>query len=105
MQTVREMQRVWDSATRGARSVSRPDRASKGRTSFDEIAVVVCFVALIAVVVLGGALMLLSWITATVPASPPIVCPELDGCTVPASDANEAVVVDDDRVYGPALTH
>src|SRR5437870_1659526 len=90
--------RAWD-APRGAREATRPDRAGKGRTSFDDVAVVVCFLALIGIAVLGGALMLLSWITATVPVDPRIACSELDDCAVTASDKNEAVLVDDDWVY------
>lgn len=96
--------RTWDSATRAAREVVRPDGAGRSRTSFDHIAVVVCFLALIGIGVLGGALMLLSWITATVPLSRRIACSEVDGCAARASDKNEAVVVDDDWVYGPNLT-
>jgi len=96
--------RAWDAVTRGAREVTRPDRAGKGRTSFDDVAVVVCFLVLIGIAVLGGALMLLSWITATVPVDPRIACSELDDCAVTASDKNEAVFVDDDWVYGPKLT-
>src|SRR5207237_8165589 len=76
----------------------------KGRTSFDDVAVVVCFLALIGIAVLGGALMLLSWITATVPVDPRIACSELDDCAVTASDKNDAVLVDDDWIYGPKLT-
>lgn len=96
--------RAWDSATRGAREVVRPEHARKGRTSLDDIAVIVCFLVLIGIVVLGGALMLLSWITATVPVSPRISCAEVDRCAAAASEKNEAVVVDDDWVYGPKLT-
>ena len=53
---------------------------------------------------IAGALMLLSWITATVPVDPLIACSELEDCAVTASDKNEAVLVDDDWVYGPKLT-
>ena len=95
--------RAWNSAARGAREVAGPDGVVKRRTSFDDIAVVICFLALIGIVVLGGALMLLSWIAATVPVSPRIACSELDGCAVTASDNNGAVLVDDDWVYGPKL--
>jgi hypothetical protein len=104
--TVLSMQRdrVWDSATRRVRAVPSPDGSrGKRRTSFDEVFVVVCFLALIAVVVLGGAVMLLSWVTATLPVSSRIACPELNGC-VWGSDENEAVLVDDHPTDGPMLT-
>jgi len=90
-------ERTWGSATRGARDVST-------RISFDQIAVVVCFVALIAIVVLGGALMLLSWVTATAPASPQSACSEPNGCAGTPTEKNDAVLVDNDWVYGPKLT-
>lgn len=88
--------RTWGSATRGARDVTT-------RISFDQIAVVVCFVVLIAIVVLGGTLMLLSWITATAP-GPQSVCSEPNGCAGTPPEKNDAVLVDNDWVYGPKLT-
>ena len=105
-ETVLSMQgnRARDSAPRATRGVPSPDGARKRRTSFDDIVVVVCFLALIGIVVLGGALTLLSWITATVPVSPRIACSEVDGCAATTSDDNEPVLVDDDWVYGPKLT-
>jgi hypothetical protein len=96
--------RVLDLATRGIRDVPTRDGAEKSRTVFGDVVVVVCFVALIGVAVLGGAMMLLSWITATLPASPRIACPELAGCVVTGSDESEAVLGDDHRTDGPKLT-
>ena len=96
---------MWNSAARRVRPVSIPDGArGKRRTSFDEVFVVVCFLALIALVVLGGAVMLLSWVTATLPVSPRIACPKFDSCVVPGPDENPAVLVDDHRSDGPMLT-
>jgi hypothetical protein len=66
--------------------------------------VVVCLLALIGLVVFGGALMFLSLVTAALPVSPPIACAELDGCVVAVPDGNEAVVVDENRTDGPTLT-
>ena len=105
--TVLSMQRdrVWDSATRRVRAVPSPDGSrGKRRTSFDEVFVVVCFLALIALVVLGGAVMLLSWVTATLPVSPRIACPKFDSCVVPGPDENQGVLVDDHPTDGPMLT-
>jgi hypothetical protein len=97
--------RVWDSATRRVRAVPSSDGGrGKRRTSFDEVVVVVCFLALIAVVVLGGAVMLLSWVTATFPVSPRVACPEFDGCVAPGPDENQDVLVDDHRKGGPMMT-
>lgn len=96
--TVLSMQADRDSAPRAVRELPRR------RTSFDDIAVVVCFLVLIGIVVLGGALMLLSWITATVPVSPRVACSEVDGCAATASEKKAPVLADDDWVHGPALT-
>jgi len=96
--------RPWDWATRGVREVRRPDGAGKGQTSFGDVAVVVCFLALIGIAVLGGALMVVSRISATIAVSPRLACPAFNGCAVTGSDENEAVLVDDDWVYGPKLT-
>ena len=98
--TVRTAQ-VWVSATRGRRDVSRPNAVP--RTSFVDVAVVICFLALIGIAVLGGALMLLSRISAILPVSSSVPCPDIGACTVTAAD-NEAVPVDDDWIYGPKLT-
>jgi hypothetical protein len=96
--------RVWNSATRRVRVAPRPDGLRKRRTSFDDVIVVVCFLVLIGIVVIGGAVMLLSWVTATLPVSPRFACPEFDSCVVPGPDENPAVLVDDHRSDGPMLT-
>jgi hypothetical protein len=104
--TVLSMQRdrVWNPATRRGRVAPRLDGPGERRHSFDDVIVVVCFLALIGIVVIGGTVMLLSWVTATFPVSPRIACPELDGCVVPGADENEAVLVDDHPTDGPMLT-
>lgn len=96
--------RVWNSTTRPVRVVPGPDGPGKRRLSADDVAVVVCFLALIVIVVLGGVVMLLSWVTATLPVSPRFACPEFDGCVVPGPDKDQPVLVDDYRNDGPMLT-
>jgi hypothetical protein len=54
--------------------------------------------------VFGGALMFLSRVTAAPSVSPRIACAELDGGVVAVPDANEAVVVGENRTEGPTLT-
>jgi len=98
--------RRWDSETGHAREVRR-DGPGEGRSSFDgvyDVVVVVCFLALIGIVVLGGAWMVLSQLAAVLPVSPPIACAEFDDCVVAGSDANEAAVVDEARTDEPTLT-
>jgi hypothetical protein len=98
---------VSDSATRHIAEV--PTREGWGRdgSSFHDVydvIVVVCFLALIALVVFGGAVMFLSRVTAALPVSPRTACAVLDGCVVAGPDANKAVVVDENPTEGPMLT-
>ena len=95
---------MWDSATRRAGEVPPREGSGKGGASFDDVVVVVCLLALIALVVFGGALMFLSRVTAVLPVSPRIACTELDSCVVAGPDANEAVVVDENPTDGPTFT-
>jgi hypothetical protein len=104
--TVRRMHRdpPWESATRSDQKLRRPDGPEKRQLRLNEVAVVVCLLALIGVSILGGALMLLSWMTATTPVSSRKSCPEIQGCAETASYESDAVLVDDDWIYGPKLT-
>jgi hypothetical protein len=92
---VLRMQRdgVWNSATRRVEVVARPDRPSKSRISLDDVVVVVCFLSLIGIVVICGAVMLLSWVAVTLPVSARIACPKFDGCVSPSPDENQRVLV------------
>jgi hypothetical protein len=97
--------RVGRSATRRGQVVPRSDGPGNRRTSFDDLVVVLCFLALIGIVIVGGVVMLLAWVAATLPASPPrIACPEFDGCVVPEPDENHDLSVDDYRTDGLMVT-
>jgi hypothetical protein len=98
------MQREQDWAPRRVREIARPEGARKRRSYFDDVAVAVWVVALIGIVLLAGAVMVLSVISATVPVSPRTAGPAFDGGAVTGSDQDGAVLVDDDWVYGPRLT-
>jgi hypothetical protein len=67
------------SSPRGTVAVG-PDRRRRARSA-DEVGVAVCFLVLCVVVVLGGALMLFSWVTTVLPLNPAMPCAGLDGCT------------------------
>jgi len=83
-------ERVWNSPTeRTARPVRGAHRASPHRTTFNDGIVVVCFVALLGVVVVGGLFMLLSWVTTTVPANTRIACPHQPACEASVPDATQ----------------
>jgi hypothetical protein len=99
-----ETDRAWNSATRRARAASRPRGPGKRRPSFEDVLVVVCFLALIGIAAIGGAVIFLSWVTATFPVSPRVACPEFHGCVVPAPDENQDVLGDDHPIDGPMLT-
>jgi hypothetical protein len=104
--TVASLQRdrVGNSATHRGRLVPRPDGPGKRRISFDDAVVVFCFLALIGIVLVGGVVMLLAWVAATLPVSPRIACPEFDGCVLPGPDDNPAFLVDDHWTDEPILT-
>jgi hypothetical protein len=83
-------ERVWNSATeRTARPVRGAYRASPHRTTFNDGIVVVCFLALVALVVVGGLFMLLSWVTTTLPANTWLACPHQPGCETSAPDETQ----------------
>jgi hypothetical protein len=59
--------------------------------------VVVCFLALVGVVVVGGLFMLLSWATTTLPANTRIACPSQRACEASAPDETEPAALGDPR--------
>ena len=96
--TVPNMQRerVWNSVTRrSVRVVHGSDGAGSRRTALDDGVPVVCFLALVGVVVVGGLLMLFAWVTAPLPLSPRMACAEFGGCVVSTPDETQAVWADD----------
>ena len=97
--------RVWNAVTRrSVRVVRGSDGAGSRRPALGEGVLAVCVLALVGVAVLGCLLILFSWVTATLPTSQIIACPEFDGCVVPTPDQNQAVGVDDPRIDEPKMT-
>lgn len=88
----------------GARPSHRASRASAGTGSrpatLDDVSLVVCFLALVGVLVLGGVLTLFSWVTATHPTTSTIAC-EPDGCVLTVPDDIQPVWPDDRRIDAP----
>ena len=83
-------ERVWNAATeRTAPSVRGAHRASPRRTTFNDGFVVVCFLALLGLVVIGGLFTLLSWVSTTLPANTRIACPHQPGCETSAPDETQ----------------
>jgi hypothetical protein len=88
-------ERVWGSATeRTARPVGGAYRGSPHRTTLNDGIVVVCFLALVGLVVVGGLFMLLSWVTTTLPANARIACPHQPGCETSAPDETQPALGD-----------
>lgn len=97
-----QRERVWNSGTDRAGRLDRgAHRASPRRTTFDDGIVVVCVLALVGLVLLGGLLMLLSWITTTLPVNARIACPHLPACEAWAPDGTPSVLGDEARVHEP----
>jgi hypothetical protein len=97
--------RAWNSLTRGRRRVALGSAvAGRHRTAFDDGILAVCLFVVAGLVVLGGVLMLFYWVTATLPSSRLMSCPEVDSCVAPAPDRNQALWVDDSLTDGPKMT-
>jgi hypothetical protein len=105
--TVSTMQRpeAWKSLTHRRGRVSLgSDGAGRRRVALDDGTLVVCLFVLVGLVVLGGMLILLSWVTATLPPSMLTSCPGFDRCVAPAPDGNEPLWVDDPLTDGLRMT-
>ena len=95
-------ERMWNSATeRTARPVRGAYRASPHRATFNDGVVVVCFLALVGLVVVGGLFMLLSWVTTTLPTNARIACPRGPACETSAPDETQLFLGDDGQTREP----
>jgi len=63
----------------------------------------VCLLALVGIVVIGGLVMLFSWVTTTLPTSQLIACPEFDGCVMPPEES-QTVTVDSPPLDEPRMS-
>lgn len=96
---------MWNSATEStARPVRGARRASPHRTTFNDGIVVVCFLALVGLVVVGGLFMLLSWVTTTLPTTTRIACPHGSACQTSAPEETQLVLGDEGRTREPTPT-
>jgi hypothetical protein len=97
--------RAWTSASRLVRATSRTEAPRERRTSvyFYDVVVVLCFLALIVIATLGGVLMLLSWVTATVSVTPHVACPDAEVCARPEPDTSHGTSIDEHSTDEPSL--
>ena len=79
-------------------------RAGSRGASFNDWIPVVCFLALVGVVVVGGLLMLFSWVTTTLPGRVGTACPPPTDCVAPELVETQSVLGDDARSYEPKPT-
>jgi hypothetical protein len=63
--------------------------------AFGDGMLVVCLFVLGGLILLGSLLILLSWVTVTVPRRVPKSCYEFELCAAPATDGNESSWADD----------
>ena len=92
-------ERVWNSATeRMARPVRGAYRASPRWAIFNDGIVVVCFLALVGLVVVSGLFMLLSWVSTTLPANTTIACPQQPACEASTPDETQLILGGDGRI-------
>jgi hypothetical protein len=103
--TVSMLQRDRSFARHRGRLGLGSDGVDRRRITFNDGIVCVCFLVLVGLVVLGSLLMLLSWVTATLPPSMLRSCPEFDVCGPPVLDRNESLSVDDPLTDGLRMTH
>jgi hypothetical protein len=97
--------RVWNSVTRRALQIVRGSASPASRRGvFGDAVVGLCIVAILGATVLGGVLMLFSWVTVMLPSRPAIACPEFDGCPMPTPHEDQAGWVDNPGIDAPKLT-
>jgi hypothetical protein len=80
---------------RGPRDGVGSGGVRRWRMAFGDGVLVVCLIVVAGLILLGSLLMLLSWVTVTVPARESKSCSDFERCLAPATDANESLWADD----------
>ena len=78
--------RPWESSTgirRGADG--RPQVATFRAAMLDDVVLPACFLVLVGVVLVGGLLGLLSWVSAGIPSAPHLACADIASCAPSAA--------------------
>ena len=100
-----QRERVWHSATRSSvRVASGSDGRGRRPATFDDVGLAICFLVLVGVVVLGGLLMLFSWVTTTLPTSPTMACHTFEGCAISAPDEAQLAWPIEPQIQEPTTT-
>jgi len=97
LRTVSMLQRDrgWSSFSRRQRVAVGSGGVRRRRVAFGDGMLVVCLFVLGGLILLGSLLILLSWVTVTVPRRVPKSCSEFELCAAPATDGNESSWADD----------
>src|SRR5215831_18542846 len=90
-----QIDRLWTSLTSRQRDAIGSGGKPRRRVAFGDGVLVVCLFAFAGLLLLGSLVMLLSWVTMTVPSRELKSCSEFERCLAPAADMNEPVSVDD----------
>jgi len=77
---------------------------SRRRVTFGDETLGVCLFVVAGLILLGGLLMLLSWVTVTFPARELKSCSAFEGCVTPTTDTSEFLSTDDPLVDGLKMT-
>src|SRR5262245_46820596 len=103
LRTVSMLQRdqVWNSITRRRQRVAAGSGGvPRHHAAFGDGKLVVCLFALGGLLLLGSFLMLLFWVTVTVPPRVLKSCAEFEGCVAPATDGSGSFWADDPLAAG-----
>jgi len=91
-----QIDRLWTSLIRRRqRDAIGSGGMPRRRVAFGDGVLVVCLFAFAGLLLLGSLVILLSWVTMTVPSRASKFCSEFERCLAPAADMNEPVSVDD----------
>jgi hypothetical protein len=87
--------RPWEWSTGTRRGADRRPQVAPFRAAiFDDVVLPVCFLALVGIVLVGGLLGLLSWVSAGIPPAPQLACSDVVSC------APAAAMVGDPGTWG-----
>jgi len=96
--------RVRNSFTHWRQRVVGSGGLRRRRVAFSDGTLVVCLFVLGGLLLLGSLLMLLSWVTVTLPPRALKSCSEFERCVTPATDEGESLWADEPVTDRPTIT-
>jgi hypothetical protein len=99
------MERVWNTASRRALAqVADQNRRAGARAELAKAVAVVCLIVLLTLIVLGGLLILFHRVTAELPLTLILQCPDVKGCSATGLNENQPLSLDDPHTEAPQMT-